>query len=200
MSRYPLGVVASSIFFSLFSVFVFTVSPAGAQGVCDTFTRGSREDLKCRTGRVIDANESIWIKFKQHVDSTCIDAGGRCEALSARLTAQVAMLAAVKIADTLEGSAKYSCLQTAVVAGFGGNASVGCIVLGVARELARGILEYAQFVDGDTDSWTIKGAYERAGRRSMESMTSAAACPRSTTTSPRLARTLPTCRRKCPPA
>ncbi|MCI0349268.1 MAG: hypothetical protein L0Z53_07580, partial [Acidobacteriales bacterium] len=69
---------------------------------------------------------------------------------------------AFRLSQLASQIAEIYCKQTAVVAGFGGNFSVGCAVIRYVAGLAELAYETLDFLDGDIDSAEIEGAYERA--------------------------------------
>jgi hypothetical protein len=75
-----------------------------------------------------------------------------------------ATFAAFRLSQLASQIGEIYCQQTAVVAGFGGNFSVGCAVIRYVAALAELAYETLDFLDGDIDSAEIEGAYKRAGQ------------------------------------
>lgn len=76
------------------------------------------------------------------------------------------MFAGQVVLDVAKGVwsvASRGCDQVAVVAGFGANTSLVCIIVDTVLYVAEAVMEGIKFCDADIDSAEIEGSYERLG-------------------------------------
>ncbi|MBI3895282.1 MAG: hypothetical protein HY313_05075 [Acidobacteria bacterium] len=77
---------------------------------------------------------------------------------------QFAFLQVSSAANLAKNITELQCAQDVIVAGFGGNTSIGCIAMAIVVGALDWATSYCDFGSGDTTGWEVHSANERAGQ------------------------------------
>ena len=133
---------------------------AGVLPVVDDLRAGAREMEDMLAGRIV---QGAAVRTAAGFPDAVYDDSGLCWTTRLSTEAVDIALVVLLVAEEIRDVASRGCQETVVVAGFGGNLSLSCIITDSIYVLAEGVWEHIAVCQDGIDSAEIEGSYHRLG-------------------------------------